>query len=1283
MQKTLQARIINKHDTEENWAKVANTFIPKKGEIIIYDADSNYSYERIKVGDGTSTIGNLPFAINAEIQAHIDDIPTTDSTNLLTSGTIKTALDLKLNIVDAAGQKTAEGGEIFNDYENNAAGSYAHAEGYGAVASGNISHAEGRGTTASGAISHAEGYQTQATTQCAHAEGRETHATAYYAHAEGYLTTASGTNSHAEGHLSNAKETNSHAEGITTTASGAASHAEGISTTTLSQGAHAEGGTTIAGANGFTITNVVASTSSSVLTLDTTAIDDTWLNQKCVIKTNTEYCDVTITAVDSANKTVTVNKVIGNLSATTSTETNPQNYIVLLSKPSIGNFKIAYGAHAEGGLSNAYSFMSHAEGYQTKAVGQYSHAEGYQTFAGTGAHAEGLNTKALGPRSHAEGLNAIASGMASHAEGWNTTASGSSSHAEGFGTIASKNEQHVQGRCNIEDTANKYAHIVGNGITETARSNAHTLDWNGNAWYKGNIKVGGTSYDDVNAKKVLTDKDSVYEAFLKWGGKNMSADMSVISAASIDAFRANRLAFINKQYVDVEYSNDNGNSWTTLETTAAEINSLTATNNATKFTIGGPDIKRATTNDLLRITITARTTLYCKVRKLLVNVNTSGATGCYMRIEGAHCGSETEFAAIDHVDEQISIAGWTGWNELNVNDGYAFSFGGSDTQTSNYRKIRLTFGCTGVSDVHTSKLQILGLKMFAPQYWSMPNSLSRCDKMYDIDASGTTTFSIGNVKVNTGAKFIGDLEGTATKATRDASGNVITSTYATATALSTLDGEAVKKTGDQTIDGNKTFSKTVSVATPIEDNHATTKKYVDDGNILHEREGISLSISDKLYTNAIIDYKIYGNSVQDGTPSPDAPIEIQSVGNLVTDTASEHYGKYDVPVRVCGKNLLPNSDWMSGGHSNGFEEYVTHEYITEYTQNSISFNLDAWKGVSSPRFRKNSIKRIVFKINQDMIGSDSYLNFFITIQGYDDNNNKVGNQVIYNNTVADTEYVFDFSTISSYSFYANSTQFSFCILARKNALSNLMVYDIAYYADRDVTEYEPYVGETTHLYLDEPLRKIGDYADYIDWQNKKVVRNVFKLSLNATGIYKKLNSVIKVASNNGIVKQKKDPHMLSTIFNYNYDWLADTECIFHHNETNYNYYWSIYWNRLGLTYDGTNVYRTDDPKQTPLMDSEIISIANEWLSTLSDKDKEIYVILDTSIEETINIKNYETIDSDVTNISLLTSVEPNNIYLKYYKSLPTALENVASKNDIININNEIILTGGNAAGIIV
>ena len=41
------------------------------------------------------------------------------------------------------------------------------------------------------------------------------------------------------------------------------------------------------------------------------------------------------------------------------------------------------------------------------------------------------------------------------------------------------------------------------------------------------------------------------------------------------------------------------------------------------------------------------------------------------------------------------------------------------------------------------------------------------------------------------------------------------------------------------------------------------------------------------------------------------------------------------------------------------------------------------------------------------------------------------------------------------------------------------------------TAYEPYFEPmTTSIYLDEPLRKVGTYADYIDFENKKVVRNI-------------------------------------------------------------------------------------------------------------------------------------------------------------------------------------------------
>ena len=58
--KDFYSRIINKHDTEQNWNEAID-FIPKQGEIIIYDIDENYSYERLKIGDGIQTVNNLKF----------------------------------------------------------------------------------------------------------------------------------------------------------------------------------------------------------------------------------------------------------------------------------------------------------------------------------------------------------------------------------------------------------------------------------------------------------------------------------------------------------------------------------------------------------------------------------------------------------------------------------------------------------------------------------------------------------------------------------------------------------------------------------------------------------------------------------------------------------------------------------------------------------------------------------------------------------------------------------------------------------------------------------------------------------------------------------------------------------------------------------------------------------------------------------------------------------------------------------------------------------------------
>ena len=200
-----------------------------------------------------------------------------------------------------------------------------------------------------------------------------------------------------------------------------------------------------------------------------------------------------------------------------------QNSISMGRIGEIGNYSIALGFCAE--ASGYYSF---SQGRKTKATGDYSHAEGYDTTASSNAsHTEGIGTTASGNASHAEGYGTKASNYYSHSEGCGTTASGIISHAEGFGTkatggyshvegsytTASSSNQHVQGKYNIEDTENKYAHIVGNGTDDKARSNAHTLDWNGNAWYQGKLSQDGTPSEDKDlaTKKYVDSQISTVE----------------------------------------------------------------------------------------------------------------------------------------------------------------------------------------------------------------------------------------------------------------------------------------------------------------------------------------------------------------------------------------------------------------------------------------------------------------------------------------------------------------------------------------------------------------------------------------------------------------------------------------------------------------------------------------------------------------------------------------------------------------------------------------------------
>ena len=59
-EKVIITRISLKHDVEANW-KLATVFVPRAGEVIIYDKDDTHTGPRIKIGDGSLPVTKLPF----------------------------------------------------------------------------------------------------------------------------------------------------------------------------------------------------------------------------------------------------------------------------------------------------------------------------------------------------------------------------------------------------------------------------------------------------------------------------------------------------------------------------------------------------------------------------------------------------------------------------------------------------------------------------------------------------------------------------------------------------------------------------------------------------------------------------------------------------------------------------------------------------------------------------------------------------------------------------------------------------------------------------------------------------------------------------------------------------------------------------------------------------------------------------------------------------------------------------------------------------------------------
>lgn len=444
----------------------------------------------------------------------------------------------------------------------------AHAEGYKTEAYGNYSHAEGIGTSASAAATHAEGYGTIASSDYSHVEGKYniedaqntyvhivgngankyTRSNAYtldwsgngvyagkvtvgtgptnnmdvatkqYVDSNVGVTSFNG-NTGAVTYTAPVTSVNGQTGAVTVTTANAdweeddstdASYVENRPAIRAGEGENSVVEGNFINADPVATYTLKISGDSRGTTFSFTTEDelpsDTIIKQSIAYYANGSVSQLTYLKVVSIDRTTNKITLTGPIGTSSVPLSNADLLLLCYSENGGANIAAGEYSHSEGKFTIASGMYAHAEGYNTIAAAGRSHAEGSNTkVINSGGHAEGSYTTASGSYAHAEGSYTVASGQYAHAEGRDSEASGSRSHTEGTGTIAAGDNSHVEGKYNIEDSQSTYSHIVGNGTADDARSNAYTLDWNGNGVYAGKVTVGTgpTNNMDVATKQYV------------------------------------------------------------------------------------------------------------------------------------------------------------------------------------------------------------------------------------------------------------------------------------------------------------------------------------------------------------------------------------------------------------------------------------------------------------------------------------------------------------------------------------------------------------------------------------------------------------------------------------------------------------------------------------------------------------------------------------------------------------------------------------------------------------
>ena len=213
-------------------------------------------------------------------------------------------------------------------------------------------------------------------------------------------------------------------------------------------------------------------------------------------------------------------------------------------------------------------------------------------------------------------------------------------------------------------------------------------------------------------------------------------------------------------------------------------------------------------------------------------------------------------------------------------------------------------------------------------------------------------------------------------------------------------------------------------------------------------------------------------------------------GNFSVDY--EPYGKYKIPIMINGKNLLPELKYVNF-YSNSETENIETAVFLKAGKYTLSIdkliNCTSWR-LYFKLWDKNG-NRILNTTGNTLAGLSEYGKFsYVNSNGekkgfywnYNDNYNRQAILMQNNMQITENpEILLEFNNDYYVRFYVYNGDTS----------SNTSLINVQLEKGHERTEFEPYEkSKIINIYLDEPLRKIGDNVDYIDFRKGKVFRNV-------------------------------------------------------------------------------------------------------------------------------------------------------------------------------------------------